>query len=560
VHPVTEPRARRRGVSIFLKLMVPSVAVSIAIVLGLTLFLIRQRDASILTSMRARAAAYGDVLSDQLHTAVASHDHGAAHAVLGSLTHDPEVAGVVLFGSDGARLYASGAPSRWVDRAPRAVLDQHVLRTRQRTVVLAPVATPSGARGTLVIGLSNARLEVARRDAQTAAIAGGLIAVILASAAAYCLARYLTRRLRAIARVASAVSRGERGRGLRVLDPSADEIGVLARAFNLMLRQNARERHRLHLAIDHLRHTEQELAEANRQLEARVAARTAEMMGLEVELRQAQKLESVGRLAAGVAHEINTPIQYVSDSCTYLHTAVGDLSLLLQTYRDGVAWAAAGELDVAMLSTAMQCAEEECDADYALEQIPRAVTRSLEGLDRVATIVRSLREFAHPDRSERAWADVNRAITSTLEIARNEYKYVADLRLDLGELPEIHCHLGELNQAILNVVVNAAHAIDSVVAGSERRGEIAVSTRHHDGDVVITVADTGTGIPADIVEKIFDPFFTTKEVGKGTGQGLAIVRSVVVDKHGGKLEVDTEVGLGTTFRMRLPVDVRSRAA
>jgi signal transduction histidine kinase len=186
--------------------------------------------------------------------------------------------------------------------------------------------------------------------------------------------------------------------------------------------------------------------------------------------------------------------------------------------------------------------------------VPSALDRAVEGLDRVAVIVRALREFAHPDRTEMAPADLNHAVESTLTITRNEYKYVADLETEYGELPLVRCHAGEVNQVVLNIVVNAAHAIEGAVKGTEHRGRIAVCTYRDGDDAVITVSDTGPGIPEAIREQIFDPFFTTKEIGKGTGQGLAIARNVIVEKHGGDLRFETTMGVGTTFFIRLPID------
>ena len=233
--------------------------------------------------------------------------------------------------------------------------------------------------------------------------------------------------------------------------------------------------------------------------------------------------------------------------------AVGRLDGLVGAYRNVCGAVTRGERTPDDAAEELRRADEEADADYLLEQMPRAVERSLEGLGRVATIVRSLKEFAHPERKEKAWADLNRGILSTLTIARNEYKYIAELDTQLGELPEVFCHLGELNQVILNLVINAAHAIADANAGSEKLGTIQVSTRRDGEHVEIAVRDSGTGIPAEIREKIFDPFFTTKEVGKGTGQGLAIVHSVVVEKHGGSIHLDSTVGKGTTFTLRIPI-------
>jgi len=273
---------------------------------------------------------------------------------------------------------------------------------------------------------------------------------------------------------------------------------------------------------------------------------------LEAELYHAQKLESVGRLAAGVAHEINTPIQFVSDSLRFVRESIDDLTGLigkLRAMRESVAAGASAQAVAAEAAAA----EEEADLSYLVENLPKALDRSLEGLGRVRTIVRSMKAFAHPDQEEMAPVDLNHAIQDTLTIACNEYKYVADIETRFGALPPVTCHVGDVNQVVLNIVVNAAHAIEDVVKGSARRGLITVATRRDGDEVVLSIGDTGGGIPEAIRDRIFDPFFTTKEVGRGTGQGLAIARSVVIDKHGGSLTFESEVGRGTTFTIRLPL-------
>jgi signal transduction histidine kinase len=278
---------------------------------------------------------------------------------------------------------------------------------------------------------------------------------------------------------------------------------------------------------------------------------------LENELAQAQKLESVGRLAAGVAHEINTPVQFVSDSVHFVREAMDDLSTIVDKYRDlrtATENPNQNVADIAAAAKAAAEAEDDADLDYILENAPVALDRAREGLGRVAAIVRSMKEFAHPDRKEMAQSDLNQAVASTLVIASNEYKYVAEVETRFGELPLVNCYAGEINQVVLNLIVNAAHAIGDVVKGTPEKGLITVSTRVLDDSVEIAIGDTGKGIPVDVRARIFDPFFTTKEVGKGTGQGLAIARNVIVDKHGGTLHFETEVGQGTTFYIRLPID------
>ena len=278
-----------------------------------------------------------------------------------------------------------------------------------------------------------------------------------------------------------------------------------------------------------------------------------ELRRLGRELAAAQKLESVGRLAAGVAHEINTPVQYVSNNVDFVRTSVADVTAVIHAYRNlQQVVRSAGDVTAAAILAAD--AEKAVDLDYILQNAPQALDSSIEGLERIATIVRSMKEFAHPDQSQKSSADLNQAIRSTLIVASSEYKDIADVETHLGDLPSVPCYLGEINQVILNLVVNAAHAISDVVKDTGARGKLTVRTRL-DGDAVeISIADTGAGIPEEVQGKIFEPFFTTKEVGKGTGQGLAIARTVIVNKHDGTLRFETEVGKGTTFTIRLPID------
>jgi PAS domain S-box-containing protein len=289
-----------------------------------------------------------------------------------------------------------------------------------------------------------------------------------------------------------------------------------------------------------------------------IALDMRERRKLEMALRQAQKLESVGRLAAGIAHEINTPVQFVGDSIHFVRDTMTDLLPLIEKYRTLRLSVLEGAPSLAVAQESTQ-AEIDADLDYVLKNVPESIDRAIDGLNRVTVIVHAMKEFAHPDQKEMSQCDLNRCIQSTLTVARNEYKYVADVETDFGEIPPVTCSVGEINQAILNVVVNAAHAIGDVVKGTDKKGRIAIRTRRSGDTVVISIGDNGGGIPEAIRERIFDPFFTTKEVGKGTGQGLPIARSVVVEKHGGKFTFETEVGKGTTFFIRLPIEGRRNA-
>jgi len=279
-----------------------------------------------------------------------------------------------------------------------------------------------------------------------------------------------------------------------------------------------------------------------------------ERRALETQLRQAQKLESIGQLAAGIAHEINTPTQYIGDNAHFLQEGFEGLARVIEQCRrlDEAFQAGAEPREAAQgVLDAMQ----EADAEFLLEEIPAAIRQSLEGVQRVTKIVRSMKEFSHPGGEEKQAVDLNRAIENTLIISRNEWKYVAETETDLQpDMPLVMCLPGEVNQVILNLVVNAAHAIAEKVDDSGQKGKITVTTRSQNGWVEIRISDTGTGIPEAICSKVFDPFFTTKPVGRGTGQGLAIAHSVIVEKHGGMITFETKEGHGTTFIIRLPVE------
>ena len=256
----------------------------------------------------------------------------------------------------------------------------------------------------------------------------------------------------------------------------------------------------------------------------------------EQRLAQGEHLESIGRLAAGVAHEINTPIQYLNDTIYFIREAMQDLLAH----------------NAKLAARLPQPPEEDEDIEDLKKDLPPALDRVIDGLGRIAEIVRSMKEFSHVDQREMSRVDLNRAINSTLIIARSEYKYVADVKTEFEELPQVTCHGGQINQVVLNLVVNAAHAIAEKVKGTPEMGLITVRTWAEDGFANVSISDTGGGIPEAIRKRIFEPFFTTKEVGKGTGQGLSIAHGVI-KAHGGKLEFQTEIGKGTTFTVRLPL-------
>ena len=278
----------------------------------------------------------------------------------------------------------------------------------------------------------------------------------------------------------------------------------------------------------------------------------SEQKGMEIELGHARKLEAVGQLASGIAHEINTPAQFVGDGVHFLKEAFEGYRQLVGQYQRAVEILKAAGGHQALISEIRET-EERIDLPYLEANAPGSFESCQDGIARISTIVRAMKEFAHPDRKEKVPANLNQALQTTLAIARNEYKYVADVTTEFGDMPAVHCHVGDLNQVFLNLIVNAAHAIGDVVGQSGGKGTIRIKTSQEGKVARIDITDTGSGIPEAIRQRVFEPFFTTKEVGKGTGQGLAIARSIIVTKHGGTLTFDSEMGKGTTFTIRLPI-------
>ncbi len=261
---------------------------------------------------------------------------------------------------------------------------------------------------------------------------------------------------------------------------------------------------------------------------------------------QAQRLESIGQLAAGIAHEINTPIQYIGDNAAFLQGAFGDLFKFL------------GNAKANQTPQGPDTAEE---LSYLRGEIPKAIQQISEGAGQVARIVRAMRDFSHPGTIDKTPIDVNRAIESTILVSKNEWKYVAEVTTDLDpNLPAISCVAGELNQVLLNLIVNAAHAIAEIPRVAGAKGSIQITSHDCGGHVEIVVRDTGCGIPQAIQSKVFDPFFTTKPVGKGTGQGLSIAHALIVQKYHGEIRFESEPGHGTTFVIRLPLERQMQAA
>jgi len=305
---------------------------------------------------------------------------------------------------------------------------------------------------------------------------------------------------------------------------SKDELNAenLGHATQTAIRLHHVERERLR-AHDELEQTHRELKASHQQL------------------LQSEKLASIGQLAAGVAHEINNPVGYVYSNLGTLQKYIDNLCQILEGYEQLETLVDADQPALKKV----QALKEELDVEYLKEDVRDLVSESREGISRVKSIVRDLKDFSHVDEAEWQWTNLHHGLDSTLNIVNNEIKYKAEVIKEYGELPEVECLASQINQVFMNLLVNAAHAI-------EEHGLITIRSGQDDDATWISITDTGKGIEPDDIKKIFDPFFTTKAVGTGTGLGLSLSYGIV-RKHGGEIEVDSEIGKGTTFTVHLPV-------
>lgn len=297
----------------------------------------------------------------------------------------------------------------------------------------------------------------------------------------------------------------------------------------------------------------------------------SERKRLEVQLRQAHKMESIGTLAAGIAHEINTPTQFVGNNIRFLEDSFKDINEVL-VLLDGLLELKTENPEICDKLVKINKALEDADIEFLREEIPKAIQQSKRGIENVSRIVSAMRSFAHPGTEQKKMADIHKALESTITVSRNEWKYFADLETHFDpDLPLIPCCVGEFNQVILNLIVNAAHAIGQVVrmkkdelnrddkieksVDTDLKGLITITTTRKDDWAEIRISDTGIGIPAAVQDRVFEPFFTTKDVGEGTGQGLTLAHNVIVEKHGGTIRFDSQEGKGTTFIITLPTRI-----
>ncbi|MCB0334690.1 MAG: hypothetical protein KDD62_00250 [Bdellovibrionales bacterium] len=281
-----------------------------------------------------------------------------------------------------------------------------------------------------------------------------------------------------------------------------------------------------------------------------------EQRQLEHRLMQAQRLESVGHLAAGIAHEINTPIQYVRDNTLFVKRELENITNYIMGTTQFLN-ACQAEQKLKEQTGALVELFDSLDISFLMDELPQALDQTYEGAESVARIVKSIKEFSHPGSEEMQLTNLNNSLETTITVCKNEWKHVAEIDLQLDQdLPPTLCDPGEINQVILNIIVNAAHAIEEKQSITGHfLGKISISTRQEAGWVVLDIEDNGCGIPDELQKKVYDPFFTTKQVGKGTGQGLAMAFTSITKRHHGLIHLESKKNEGTKFTIQLPVDM-----
>jgi two-component system NtrC family sensor kinase len=288
------------------------------------------------------------------------------------------------------------------------------------------------------------------------------------------------------------------------------------------------------------------IEEALRKSHEELAKAYDELKSAQVRVLHQEKMASIGQLAAGVAHEINNPIGFISSNLNSLRRYTDKIAAFSRMQLAALENISGnGDSQIKEILDEIREQKKSIKFDYIVDDLGNIIDESLDGANRVRGIVRDLKSFSRSDESEFKMADINAGIESTINIVWNELKYKATLEKEFGDIPPTKCNIGQLNQVFMNILVNASHAIPT-------QGTITVKTRSADGNIYVAIADTGTGIPAETLGKIFDPFFTTKEVGKGTGLGLSIAYDII-KKHKGEIKVDSEVGKGTSFTISIPI-------
>ncbi len=397
--------------------------------------------------------------------------------------------------------------------------------------------------GRVELGISTIKMTEKVRQVRNLGASIALIEMTIVMLYSFVLGGYITRQLHTLRHGAKEIAKGNFNHRIKIV--SKDEVAEVAKSFNKMSQA-------LLVTAKARKKAQKELRVLNHELEDRVKRRTAQLEKAYLKIKKAQeqliqseKMASIGQLAAGVAHEINNPIGFVASNLSTLQDYIAVYKTLISRYEDLIIQVPLNKSQQTQLD-AIKAYQKEEDIEFLHEDIDELIVNSLDGINRVTSIVQSLKTFSHVDQSQLQEADINQCLQSTLKIVHNEIKYNCEVITKLNPLPPLRCKPGQLNQVFMNLLVNAGHAI-------EKTGTITIETKTIQKAIVIKISDTGKGIPKENLNKLFDPFFTTKPVGKGTGLGLSISHGIIAD-HNGTINVQSKVGQGTTFTITLPLN------
>jgi len=510
-----------------------------------------------------RAETVATLFATTSKDATLTYDLASLESFVNEVMRNPDLRYARVLSESGDVLASAGTPT---GPPNEFTADRSIDSVNDGVYDATSVIEEGGARyGSVQIGIDTAQIVSTLNDLRwwsysIAALELGLVALF-----SFILGTYLTSQLAVLRRAARSVEEDTLDVAIPV--KSMDEVGEVATAFNRMidrLKETRQKRDEYERELESLNETlEQKVERRTKQLQdsldrleqakTDLERESVERQKAEVEMRQAQKLEAVGYLAAGVAHEINTPVQFIGDSMFFVRDAVQDLQKYGAQLRK-MALMARDTDESKIIVEQLEAVEDELDIEYLTENTPDAIDRALKGVDRVTEIVSAMKAFGTGRSVKREVACINQAIEQTIVVTRHQHRYCAQVSSDLeADLPLTNCHISDVSQVFLSIIVNAAHAVGERY-GEGDQGRIDVISRHEGDDIVVTVTDNGSGMPKEVREKVFDPFFTTKEVGSGSGQGLAIAYDTVVNGHGGSISVTSTLDEGSTFIVRIPIE------
>ncbi|KZM44192.1 histidine kinase [Marinomonas sp. SBI22] len=497
------------------------------------------------SSLAKRATTTAELFSTTTKDAILSYDLASLESFVSEVLKNPDLSYARVLGPNG-EIFASGGDPKGLNKTFKddknvEMIDDGIFDTHS-VIEEGGVVYGQVEIGIDITGILNTIEEAEQRSIFIAGIEMLLVALF-----SFALGTYLTKQLKVLMKATKSIADGTLDINIPV--SGKDELAAVSSAFNLMAKN-------LHEASEKRDLIEAELKDFNQKLEEIVQKRTKiiidknqqletankNIKDTQTKLMQSEKMASVGLLAAGVAHEINNPMSFIISNVDILEEYSEQFLSLIMLYKQ----ISLDSTNKEALLKQIEAFENEIDLDFIEQDLPSLIKDTKEGTSRVKEIVQGLKDFSHADQeSSHSYSDLNDCINSTLKVANNELKYHCDIQTNLEELPKTYCAPGQIKQVILNLLINAGHAI-------KEKGTIEINSQFSNGQITVSIKDDGCGIPEDKIDKLFDPFYTTKPLGKGTGLGLAISYGIIQD-HKGKIDIESKQGVGSTFTISLPV-------